>query len=156
MRRNKFLLMKIILLFMLIVVFSQTIFGQENKLALGIEGGLNASYFSVKEKNYLDGSMEDISQIASFSVGTTIQHKPLRRFSLRYGVTFERKGFYYNTTVPDIYNATRKTVYEYFDYLMVPLLFQITIGKKINYFINAGFYTAFLTNRTLCKTSISC
>ena len=130
--------------------------GQKNKFDVGVEGSPSLTFI-----RYYFPFPEKIFPIIGFSGGFFLQYNFPKTFSLRTNIDFEKKGTIDKVTLSDVSGNSVNTSFHFnFDYLVMPVLFRATFGKKINYFINAGPYVGYLINQTfkynyLNKTNIT-
>ena len=126
-----------------ILALNTLVFGQESKLLIGIEGGPNKSTlnFTNIQVDYAGNPMIQLNPISSYSVGYFFQYNFSKHLSLRTNVSFERKG---SLRFFELNQKFGPTAFYKLDYLVVPLLFRATWGKKINFFVNAGPYLGLL------------
>lgn len=135
--------MKRSLLFTVIFLLfgSLSLWGQQNRLSLGLLGGPNLS--DVRGNPIV----ENLNQPAVyFSGGVALQARILGRFSLRTELAFERKGA---VSPPELRNGQGQsvaTVYSQFDYLNLPVLlrFEMMETEPFRIFVQAGYYWGFL------------
>ena len=129
-------------LILITLIFSSSfIFGQINKMEIGLEMGpsLKTLYGNDVIENYNDLSF-------GFSSGLTFQYNFPKLVSIRTNISFERKGLTAKGISTDKYGNEigEGTIHVNFDYLTMPILGRLTFGKKINYFVNAGPYLGYL------------
>jgi len=119
--------------------------GQQNKFYIGIEGGPGLSHL-----RYID-PVEKNAMTFGFSGGLFFQYNFPKIFSIRTNIAFERKSSRDQLTITssgyDQYSIVKTTANLNYDYLVMPVLFKATFGKKINYFINAGPYFGYLLSQ---------
>ena len=126
---------------LIVVVFcSSLLFGQTNKINIGLEIG--PSLRSLRGNDYLKNN--DIS--FGFSGGLTFQYNFTKLLSLRTNISFERKGLTKKIQATDELGKPigEITIQSNFDYLTIPLLARFTFGKKIHFFVNAGPFMGYL------------
>ena len=130
-------------LFSILIFISFLGFGQSNKLEVQLEGG--PSLITV-----YGGFYPDVKPIIKgFSGGLYLNYHINKRFSIKSGISYERKGFgdsFYATLA----NGQAFGVLESsrtFDYLILPLLIRTNFGNKIRYFLNGGPYIGYLTSQ---------
>nr|WP_294862666.1 porin family protein [uncultured Fluviicola sp.] len=110
-----------------------------NRYDWGIEGGPNLSTF--KDQPRFDARVKMF-----FSGGVCFQYNSRKIFSLRMGLSYQKKG--YQEEVKD--KGSSGIVYSSIDmtfnyhYLTLPILARATFGKKVKFFINAGPYASYL------------
>ena len=129
-------------LVLITLIFSSSlIFGQTNKFEVGLEMG--PSLISLRGNDILENH-KDLS--FGFSSGLTFQYNFPKFLSIRTNISFERKGLTTKGMATDEYGNEigEITFHSNFNYLTVPLLGRLTIGKKIKFFVNAGPYVGYL------------
>jgi hypothetical protein len=136
----------------LLVLTANSAFAQTNLFDLGIEGGLNRSQFIVDQKsnsNNLYNSKNSGS--ISPSVGVNFQWNAKRLFSLKTGISFDRKAYTtkVDQNVPQFGSTYQRRDVTTFDYISIPLLGKFTFGKKVQFFMNAGVYFAYLVDQNI-------
>jgi hypothetical protein len=119
--------------------------GQTNKIDLGIVGG--PYLISLRGNDIIEKYQEPT---IGFSAGVTFQYNFKKLISLRTDIAFERKGSVWEgeTTDENGNSLGEITTHSNFDYLTLPLLIRLSLGKKIIYFINTGPYFGFLIKQT--------
>jgi len=122
-----------------------SIFAQNNKFDVGIEGG--PSLISLRGNVALDNQTATVG----FLGGVFCQYNISKMFSLRTGLAYEQKGTTSPTFVNDnLGNVLGQTdVRSQFNYLTMPILLRATTGQKIKYFINMGPYFGYLINQRI-------
>ncbi len=117
-------------------------FGQTNRVAIGFETG--SSLVLLYQNNVFD----DLAW--GFSSGLAFQYNSTNHTSIGTGISLERKVFTVHATLTDISGKElgEMTFHPTYDYLTIPLLVRQTLGKKNNYFVNAGPYLGYLINQT--------
>lgn len=117
-------------------------YGQTNRINIGMDVGPNLSVITQKGDN-----QTNVNPIILISGGLTFQYNFKKLFSLKTGISYQRKGF----QIPSIHyigyggwKGETERITSYLDYLTVPLQAQITFGKKINFFVGIGPYFGFL------------
>lgn len=122
--------------------------GQKSNFHVGIVGG--PSKTSLIGFNFTN---EPQKPILSYFYGLYLQNKISNIFSIRTDIQFERKGtlytqtFYYspNPNYPGFgLDTAHYTSYYHMDYIIVPILLSTSIGNKIKYLLNTGFYAGYL------------
>lgn len=116
---------------------------QQNRFIIGITGGPSFSNFhGMKQKviDYKDGKY--------FAAGVSFQYNLPKILSLTSGCLYERKGGvgqipFTNSQGALIAMGTQELRY---DYAVIPIMVRATFGKKVNLFVNAGGYAAFLNS----------
>ncbi|MNU65562.1 hypothetical protein D3C71_548560 [compost metagenome] len=135
--------------------FSQA---QNSKIQLGIEGGLNRSQFLTDNKNGSNNLYNrNYSGNIRPSAGIIFQVNTKSFFSFKTGISFDRKAY---TTKTENNNAQLQSTYQSrdvntFDYISLPLLGKLTFGKKVQFFLNAGVYFAFLVDQNILSEGTS-
>ncbi len=133
----------LIILFVSCLCGTQNLFAQNSPFSFGIEASGNLS-------NQNGNSL--ITQFAKakigYGLGINAQYNFNERYALRSGVSVEQKGFredreaeffYAGQLINDRYQHSSN-----FYYATIPLLFRVTMGKDLKYFVNAGPYAGFL------------
>ena len=140
--------MRKIILLLLTVLTLTRILGQENKIILGVEGspGLIFLYGNDILKTFYKPTL-------GFSSGLFCQYNFPQYYSIRTNIAYERKGSELNHIITYTdqngveIGSERIVGHINFDYLTMPILFRMTIGKKIKYFFNAGPYVGYLISQ---------
>lgn len=134
------------LLIITTALLTTTVFGQQNKFDIGIEG--SPSLIMLRGQNFAKNSY---SPALGFSGGLFFQYKFPKTFSLRTNVTFERKGSGVDEILTDNNGeAIAEAAFpNHFDYITAPILLRTTFGNKIKYFINAGPFFGYLFKQTV-------
>lgn len=133
--------MKFLLTLILSVILATTALGQQNKFEIGVEGGPSIIFL---RKNINTGEL--YKPAFGFSGGIFLQSNFSSIFSIRTNIAFERKGEIY--TGKYLLGLTMPSRNLNFDYLTLPILVRATLGKKVNYFINAGPFFGYLIKHT--------
>ena len=140
-----FEIMKTSHLLISLLLYSTITFGQNSKFALGIEGG--PSMVNLYGNELLKSCYQPT---VGFTTGIFAQINLKNHLSLRTNISYERKGSEYNSEVyfepqtsPEG-NIVRLIGHLKFNYLTMPILIQLSIGKKVNYFANVGPYWGYL------------
>jgi len=131
--------MKQLLLF-ICLLFSITVFSQQNKFDLGIIGGPSITYLRSSAKN------SKISPNIGFYAGVSAQYNFNKYCALHTEMAFERKGDATKVTLTDINGnviGTPKFTFQY-NCLTLPVLFRASFGEKVKFFLNAGPYVSYL------------
>jgi len=128
---------------LLISTFS---FAQQNRITLGVEGGITVANLSSDDIYFKD----IYESRTGYAAGIAFQYNFPKVISLRTGLMYELTGTSFDVTFTDNSgNITGQTkLKDNLDYLVVPLLLKVTLGDKINFFANAGPYWAALLQRT--------
>jgi hypothetical protein len=132
--------MKQSLLFIICLLFSITVFSQQNKFDMGIIGGPNVSYLNSSVKN------SKMYPKAGFYAGLSAQYNFNKYCAIHTEIAFDRKGSAEKVTFTDIYGNTIGTPKVTFQYnsLTLPILFRASFGEKVKFFLNAGPYVSYL------------
>ncbi len=134
---------KLSVLFIAVITFSfQTnTFAQQHKFEVGAEGGagITTMWGNQLVTQYNDPTL-------GFAYGASFQYNFVKIFSIRTGVSYERKGCVAKGTYLGVTgdNLGEFTTHSDFNYLTLPVLLRASFGKKIKYFFNAGPYAAYL------------
>ena len=126
--------------------FTATIFGQQNKLDIGLVG--SPSMIFLRGNDYIK---ESHKPKVGFSGGLSLQYNYPNTFSLRTDIQFERKGSVVPGAFTDIVGnvvGEDKPIHVNFNYLTVPILLRATFGKKTKCFVNAGTFLGYLIKQT--------
>ena len=137
---------KIILFTLTLLLLSDYCLSQnqsQSKYNFGIEGGPNWSVMygdKIITDNYTPG--------ISFTGGIFFQVNFTDIISVRTSLSFDRKNFKGSRDVMFTENNGDEiglgSFYSNFDYLVLPVLFRVNIGKSFNIFANAGPYIGYL------------
>ena len=134
--------MKTLLTFIFTCWFTSMIFAQQNKLAIGIEGGPGLIHFRSNSSMWFN------HRTMGYAGALTVQYNLNKVFALRTGLGLYRKGSQTDdiTITDDAGKILGVTQFNYyFDYATLPVLLRASIGKKVHYFVNAGAYFGYLT-----------
>jgi len=125
-----------------VVVFS---FAQQNRITLGIEGGISIAKLTTDDSNYKDL----YESRTGYAAGLVFQYNFPKVLSLRTGIMYELKGTSFPLDSASIAAnpSAAHDALEQIDYLTVPLLLRATFGDKINFYVNVGPYWALLLKR---------
>jgi hypothetical protein len=136
-------ILKIITLLLVFAVnFSHA---QSNRYDWGIEGGPNLSTLRIPNRQP--------NSILYGSAGFIFQYNTRKILSFKTGFSYQQKGTQLsgNYSNPDghsaFYSPSGKSTFS-FDYISLPLLVKASFGKKVQFFVNAGPYIAFLLSGT--------
>lgn len=125
--------------FILLLFFSDSLFGQNQHWSVGIEGGPGLKKFFVKNslnKNYS----------LSYVLGGFAEYHVKGKFFLKADLLFENKG----QKEPIIYTDLQRNITAHgkfsinANYIVIPVLAKFSFGKKIKLFFNAGPYAGLL------------
>ncbi|HSY62385.1 MAG TPA: porin family protein [Cytophaga sp.] len=133
--------MKQFLLF-IYILFSTAVFSQQNKLDIGFIGGPNASYLRASASN------SKIYPKIGFYAGLSAQYNFNKYCALHTEIAFEKKGCSERATFLDANGniiGDPKFAFQY-NCLTIPVLFRVSFGKKVKFFLNAGPYVSYLVN----------
>lgn len=135
------------LFFAAALLLSTITYSQQNRITLGVEGGISVANLSTDDTNYKDV----FESRTGYAAGLAFQYNFPKVLSLRTGIMYELKGTFFPTDSASAAANPSATVdaLQQIDYLTVPLLLRATFGNKINFFINGGPYWAMLLKRTL-------
>lgn len=132
-------------IFSIILILSTTAFSQQHTFEAGIEGGAGYAHISGISINENDYQLKPV-----FSSGLTFMYNFHKRFSIRTGASFEKKGGRAQGDFPDP-NGNKIGEYKTdigLDYITVPLLIRLTQGKKFRFFGEVGPYFGRLLKST--------
>jgi hypothetical protein len=120
------------------------VFGQQNKIDLGVEGGPSITF---QRGNEILSTYNKLN--IGFSCGLFFQYNFPKIFSLRANIAFERKGSSMSFSTIDT-NGISTVIkgHSNFNYLTIPVLFHTTFGNKVKYFINVGTYIGYLISQS--------
>ena len=127
--KQKIILSVIIILWFILPVAGQTI-------SLGAKGGINFS--SISGKQSLEN--QEISCLRGLSYSIFLEYMLSDKFSLQSGLFYEEKGFKFKSLLigGGYWGDFR------FQYIDIPVLIKLKIGKNIKYYLLAGPYTSYL------------
>ncbi|WP_430403773.1 porin family protein [Fluviicola sp.] len=142
--------MKNILIALSFVFFGTTtsLHAQNSMFDLGLEGGPNLSTMLISSTLFDFDPQPEI-----FGSGGFIFQYNFKNFlSLKTGISYQRKGYQLKDITPVDQNgnilSTTATSSSRLDYLTFPILVKASIGKKVNFFVNAGPYIGYLLQKT--------
>jgi opacity protein-like surface antigen len=145
--------MKNVLITASLVVIATLSFAQQNRITLGVEGGISLATLSTDI-----GPVNDTySNRTGYAAGLAFQYNFPKVLSLRTGIMYELKGTSFpldSASIAANPNAAKDALDE-IDYLTVPLLLRATFGDKINFFVNVGPYWSLLLKRTVILQAAS-
>lgn len=125
----------------LLLLLTNLTYAQTGKLEIGIEGGPNWSNISRERFK------SDYKTLAYGSGGFTFHYHFSKLFSLKTGLNYEARGFEY----PITFTYPDHTEYPWFstrfDFLTIPLMARLTLGEKVQFFLNAGAYYSLLLDK---------
>ena len=131
-----------------LVLGSTASFAQNNGISIGIEGGPNRSSFW---GNDFIKQQKTLEKPTFFSAGATFEYTFTELLSLKTSLGFERKGVKSEAQVMDA-TGYKTGVFKWHsrhDYLILPLLAKVSLGKKPTFFANAGPYVGYLLKETV-------
>jgi hypothetical protein len=119
-------------------------FAQQNRISLGVEGGISLANLAVNNTGY-----QDIYESRTgYAAGLAFQYNFPKVFSFHTGLMYELRGATFPDSATTAANPSSTAEWlETLDYLTVPLLLRATFGDKINFFVNGGPYWALLLKR---------
>ena len=130
---------------LLTISLTSPVFGQQNKLDIGIEGGPSLTSIRGNKmfKKYNHPTL-------GYSGGLSFQFNFPKKFSVRTGFAYERKGSVHTIPFTDAYGNTtvQGKNYSNFDYLVFPVLLHATLGKSMKFFVNSGLFFSYLLKQT--------
>lgn len=130
-------------LFLLLFLFPISLFSQDSKFVLGLQGGAGYSNIDISNSNSPEYKEPDIG----FIVGINLMYHFNNTISLRTGLNFERKSFKYKDfPIVGLFSTKYATDIWAFDYLVLPIMGQYSFGKKKNVYIMGGMFSGFLYN----------
>lgn len=130
------------------LLFSISVFSQQNKWDVGIVGGPGITALA-KDNGYKPDPN------FGFYTGLSGQYNFNEHFAIHTELAFDRKGTSNKITYTDPSGnevGTGKGVNQ-MNYLTLPVLFKASIGNKVKYFLQAGPYLSILLNQTLKYSS---
>ena len=131
----------------LLLFLPQLTQAQKAKIVLGIECGMNYSYFLGKLRS--GNSTYKRHPHSGGSLGIMIQLNSQKHFSLRTGISFEQISFTSTKSYSDylLGSTSNSRGTHTFDYITVPILARFTYGEKVNFFFNAGIFVGYLNKQ---------
>lgn len=114
--------------------------GQNNKYLAGIEIGPNVS-------GYHGEDASDYNYQMNYYLALSFQYNFPKNFSLKAGLSIERKGAQSEVTFTDIQGEIIGTykLNENLDYLIIPIMAKASFGKKkMKFVVGTGFYGGYL------------
>jgi hypothetical protein len=120
-------------LFLVILGINHT-YAQTGKLEVGIEGGINRSNISRERFK------SDSKSLIFVSGGVSFQYHFSNYFSLKTGLNYEARGFEYPITITYQNHVEYPWFSTRFDFLTLPIMARLTLGEKVQFFLNAGIY----------------
>ena len=145
------------LLLLLLLIFQIHANAQQN--SFGIFGGVNYSTMRFEHNFMIE---EESKYISDFVFGGNFTHSFNKTFAIRGEIILDKKGGDYCSNVvfpdgstfgPSSFNSSVFTsrytysVEDHFTYIGVPLIFQISVGQRLNYIFHIGQSIAFQIHR---------
>ncbi len=126
---------------LLIATFISLSINAQNKgFSIGLEAG--PSY-----PNFRDFYDENEFKIC-LNVGITTKYSINKYFSINSGIRYERKGATFNHLTRILNEPIKENSYSWnLDYLVVPLLIELNLGKKVNFLLSTGPFLGYLFNQ---------
>jgi hypothetical protein len=125
--------------FILVIILSLKVSGQESKSIVGLE--YRPSYTSLRMTNQnIYGYTETFRPVITFSAAFFFQYNFSEHFSLKPNFGFEVKGADYGFAGYEDFYSDKIRLGE----IMVSLLARATFGKKVAFFVNGGPYSGIL------------
>jgi hypothetical protein len=139
-----------IILFIIIFIGCSIVISAQQLWQIDVQGGAGGTFLRTDETPVTYSDVE-----VSYAGIVGIQYQFHSFFSLRTEVMFERKGGSYSPKFMDgLGNLVEMGTADYFmNYISVPLLAQLHIGKKVRFFLNVGPSVGVLVNTSLRFTS---
>jgi len=106
-------------------------YSQSTRFQVGIEGGPSLSI--IRSDEFVFPSKDCVIGLG-YTVGVAFQVNLNNKLAVRTNLSFERKG----------YQSTSGNFHYRFDYLVLPILFHINLGKKNRSYFNVGPYFGYL------------
>ncbi|HET6226227.1 MAG TPA: porin family protein [Bacteroidia bacterium] len=131
--------------FLFVFLLFATALSAQNKINIGVQGGLGLIKIYGNPTAKIDQAFD-----RGYTAGLSVQYNFKKIFSLRSGLSFERKGSASHITGTDPNAAYLYEIKQhlFFDYLTLPVLVRASFGKKVNFFVNAGPYFGYLIQTT--------
>lgn len=131
--------MKQLPLFLLSLLFTTCMYGQTYPFEVAAEGGPAFSYVWGKGSRQIKNQ----KPMVGFQTGLAFRYHSPKVLGIKTGIYVERKGF----VLPlETLNGEGKDVtYRYqsqYHYITVPLLLSATVGRRVQFFVNAGGYVS--------------
>jgi len=129
------------ILIIIITFISLSINAQDKGFSIGLEAG--PSY-----PNFRDFYDENEFKIC-LNVGITTKYFINKYFSINSGIRYERKGATYHRMFTNKFSEPIKegSFSWKLDYLVVPLLIELNLGKKVNFLLSTGPFLGYLFNK---------
>ncbi len=142
--------MKNIISLLILILLVTNVLGQQNKLYIGFDGSPGLIFLRGNGivKSYPKPTI-------GFSGGLFCQYNFQEKYAIRTAISFERKGSRTSTTTIDNNGEIIAVLptNQNFDYLNIPVLFQVNFGKRIKYFVNAGAFFAYLIKQSVVASN---
>ncbi len=125
--------------FIIVSIFSTSVFAQSGKFFIGANAGIGPS-----SAFYISGGG------IGYSGNIGVKYNVTNHFSLVSGIGFEQKNatelpaFYF--TGEQLYPLDYSIIHS-FNFIQIPVLVRAEIGRKVKYFFNIGPYFSYLTNQ---------
>lgn len=129
----------------LAITYTTTVFGQQNRLDIGVEG--SPSITSIRG---IDILREFYHPTLGYSGGLSFQYNFTKKVSFRVEGLFERKGSVLKEIFTDEYGNYTPDIkaYSYYKYLVFPFLFRAEFGNTRKLFLHGGYFLGYLLNET--------
>jgi len=134
---------KLFTLIFILGLISNT-FSQTKHFDIGLEGGAGLVFLRGNDFIKLH-----YKPTVGISIGISFQYSFSNNFALRSGLAYERKGGRFMVLAEQSGVTEEIKGHSNYDYLTLPVLIRASIGKKIKYFANTGFYIGGLVRQTL-------
>jgi hypothetical protein len=109
---------------------------QSTKFQIGIEGG--PSLTMLRDNGYNPFTSSNIDIGLGGSIGVAFQYNMNAKMGIGTNLSYERKGW----------QNKSGTFHQRFDYLILPVLFKVSFGKKSRTFIHTGPYFGYLISQS--------
>ena len=135
-------------LFFALIIYLSTVqcYTQNNSLSIAAYGGQN--YSSMRGTSYID---DNHTIKTGFLGGLLVNYKISDIISFQTELVFERKGSSSDGyEIKDIDNYSLGFLYGgdyHYDYLKIPILLNLSIGRNLIFSLNAGTYFSYLVNQ---------
>lgn len=130
-----------ILLTVFLISYCFTAHAQRYQFELAAEAGPGFSYVYGKGAK----QMEKQNPLLGFSAGIGLRFNTPKVAGIYTGIYIERKGFEW--PIPSMNSEGKPITYSYkamYHYVTIPVMLNATVGKKVQFFVNAGGYVSAL------------
>lgn len=136
--------MKRTLVFIALSAMVFTVFAQDSKFIIGVEAAV------IRSHSWGEDIPDAYNPLYSISPGLNLEYLLNSNFSLKSGLSYERKGLTTEFTFLDTNFGPVGTMHytAHFDYLTIPTMVSYSTKGNLQFYINGGTYFGFLLSNT--------